>query len=63
MNIEIIDSVGEIFNENYHDCIESVEDLGKDNLEVVEEIKAGFKYKGHVVRAAKVVVVDIGGKK
>lgn len=63
MNIEVIDCVGEIFNENYHNCVEVVEDLEKNNFEVVEEIKAGFKYKGHVVRAANVVVVENGGKR
>lgn len=57
MNIEVIAALGEIFNDNYHDCIETKEDIEKENFEIAEEIKAGFSYKGKVVRASEVVVI------
>lgn len=61
MNISIIPSLDEEFNEDYHDCIDIREDLNKENMKIVEEIKAGFIYKGKVIRPAEVVVIKNKG--
>ncbi|MFT8341790.1 MAG: nucleotide exchange factor GrpE [Clostridium beijerinckii] len=57
MGIEKILALGELFNENYHDCVDVVEDHSKNNMEIVEEVKSGYTYKGIVTRASEVVVI------
>lgn len=62
IDINIISSVGEEFNEDYHDCIETKEDVLQENMKIVEEIKVGFIYKEKVIRPAEVVVIKNKGE-
>lgn len=57
MGIEKIQALGELFNENYHDCVDTVEENSKNNMEIVEEVKSGYTYKGIVKRASEVVII------
>ncbi len=54
MGIEKIKSVGEKFNHELHEAVEMVE--GGDSGIIVEEVQAGYKLNGKVIRAAKVKV-------
>lgn len=56
IGIEKISTFEEIFNENFHDCIEIEEREDKNNMEILEEIKSGYMYKGYVERAAQVII-------
>ena len=58
LELEILEipTVGLLFNENYHDCVDIKSDLEKENFEVLEVLKKGYVYKGNVVRAAEVVI-------
>ena len=57
INIEVISSLGEKFDEDFHECIDIKEDQSKENMTIVEEIKVGFIYEGRVIRPAEVVVI------
>ncbi len=61
--LEEIDSVGKDFDPMIHESISFVEDKGKKNGVVLEELVKGFLFKGKLLRAAKVVVNKIEGDK
>lgn len=54
--VEEIKSIGEKFNPNFHEVVETVEKEDKDSGVIVEEIQKGYKLKGKLIRAAKVKV-------
>ena len=54
MGVEKIKSVGEKFNHELHEAVEMVE--GGESGKILEEVQAGYKLNGKVIRAAKVKV-------
>jgi len=54
MGIEKIKSVGEKFNHELHEAVEMVE--GGESGKIIEEVQAGYKLNGKVIRPAKVKV-------
>src|SRR3989344_875881 len=52
MGIEKIKSVGEKFNHECHEAVEMVE--GGESGKIIEEVQAGYKLNGKVIRPAKV---------
>ena len=54
MGIEKIKSVGEKFDHELHEALEMVE--GGESGKILEEVQAGYKLNGKVIRAAKVKV-------
>lgn len=54
MGIEKIKSVGEKFNHELHEAVEMVE--GGESGKILEEVQAGYKLNGKVIRPAKVKV-------
>ncbi|MCX6812568.1 MAG: nucleotide exchange factor GrpE [Candidatus Berkelbacteria bacterium] len=54
--LERIESVGQEFDPELHEAIEEVEVAGNKAGEIVEEIIAGYKFGGEVVRPARVKV-------
>lgn len=57
INIEVKSSLGEEFNEDFHNCIEVREDLEGKNMTIVQEIKLCIILEGKVIRPADVVVI------
>jgi molecular chaperone GrpE len=53
--IEEIKALGENFDPNVHEAVESVE--GKDSGKIIEEVKKGYKLNGKVLRPAKVKII------
>lgn len=51
--IEKIEALGKVFNPHEMECVEVV--AGKDN-EVVEEVLPGYRFRGKILRVAKVKV-------
>ena len=58
LELEILEipTVGLLFNENYHDCVDIKNDSEKDDFEVLEVLRKGYVYKGKVIRAAEVII-------
>jgi len=54
--IEEIKCLGENFNPNFHEAVESVQTKNYESGIIVEEIKKGYKLNGKVIRPAKVKV-------
>lgn len=55
--VERIKTVGEKFNPKLHEAIERKAKKGQSQQNIiVKEIQAGYKMKGEVIRAAKVVI-------
>lgn len=57
VNFEEIPTIGEIFNSELHECIESVDDTKKNKYEIVDVIKKGYKVDGKVIRIASVIAI------
>lgn len=55
MGIEEIPTIGEKFNSNIHECIQTVRVEGVDKGEIVEVVKRGYYFKGEIIRTAIVV--------
>ncbi|MDP2933772.1 MAG: nucleotide exchange factor GrpE [bacterium] len=56
LGVEIIATDGEKFDHQVHEAVELVATEGRKSGEVVEEVAAGYRLNGKVVRAAKVKV-------
>jgi len=54
--IEEIKCLGENFNPNFHEAVESVQTKNYESGIIIEEIKKGYKLNGKVIRPAKVKV-------
>jgi len=55
--VEAVKSVGEKFDPNVHEVIQAVEAEGEESGIVIEEVRAGYKIDGNLLRPAKVKVV------
>ena len=53
--LERIETVGEIFNPEFHESVDHVES-NKPEDEIVEEVLSGYKFDNEVIRPAKVKV-------
>lgn len=55
--LEVIPSVGEVFNVDYHDALTNIPAPSEEMKgKVVDEIEKGYKLNGKVIRYSKVVV-------
>lgn len=54
--VEEMECMGEIFDPNFHEAIETVESDEKSGV-IVEEVAKGYKIKNKVLRPAKVKVI------
>lgn len=56
--VEIIDPMGQIFDPNIHEAVESVEsENGVNTNTIIEVLQVGYKLKGNLIRSARVKVV------
>jgi len=58
--VERMETVGKEFDPNLHEAVGWVESEDKDGT-IVEEVQAGYTYKGKLLRPAKVKVARKGG--
>ena len=56
-----IETAGEIFDPNLHQAVETVEDRGRREHEIVAEMQRGYRLKNRLLRPA-LVKVAVGGK-
>jgi len=54
--LEAIDTSGQLFDPNYHQAVETVEDAARRDMEIVEELQKGYKLKHRLLRPAIVKV-------
>ena len=61
--LEPIRTVGQLFDPHYHQAVETVEDAGRRDQEIVEELQRGYMLKRRLLRPAivKVAVKARGG--
>ena len=57
VGIEEIPTVGKIYNQDLHQCVDAVEDDTKTKYEIVDVIKKGYTMDGKVKRTASVIAV------
>ena len=55
--LETIQSVGKIFDPNFHEALAQQPAEGKEDQEILTEYQKGYVLNGRLLRAAKVVVV------
>ncbi len=53
-----VSSLGEVFNEEEHNCVKAVPYPGKRQYEILEVRKKGYRLNNEVIRAAEVIVVE-----
>ena len=56
--VEEIQTVGEIFDPELHEAVSSVQDDTKDEKEIVQEYRKGYKIGSKVIRHSMVVVAN-----
>ncbi|MEC9489179.1 MAG: nucleotide exchange factor GrpE [Halanaerobium sp.] len=56
--LERIAAEGEEFDPSFHEAVMKVQAEGRDENEIVEEMQAGYKLKGKVIRPAMVKVAE-----
>lgn len=61
VSIERIQSEGVQFDEGIHNCRSVREDRSRNDGQVIEEMRAGYKYEGKTFRAADVIVAKNEG--
>ncbi len=54
--IEVVDPQGEKFDPNFHEALSTVEVAGAEAGVVVEVMQKGYRFEGHLIRPAMVVV-------
>ena len=54
--LEAIKTSGQLFDPHYHQAVETVEDAGRRDQEIVEEVQRGYKLKHRLLRPAIVKV-------
>lgn len=57
IGLERVKALGEKFDPNLHEAIETVESKDKDDGIIVEEMKPGYKFNGRLLRPAVVKIV------
>lgn len=55
--IEKIEVLGKNFDPNFHEVLEEIEHKNKEPGTVIEQVQAGYMFKGKLLRPAKVKVV------
>ncbi|MCK4474090.1 nucleotide exchange factor GrpE [Candidatus Parcubacteria bacterium] len=55
--IQEINCVGEKFDPNFHEAIETIETKDQESGKIIEEIQKGYKLHNKVIRPAKVKVI------
>lgn len=58
LGVETIESVGQIFNPEYHEAVSSVQDDELGEKEIKEEFRKGYKIGDKVIRHSMVVVAN-----
>lgn len=58
LGIEEIPTVGELFNSNVHECMQSVSMDSKEQGEIIEVIRRGYYFNGKVIRTALVITAQ-----
>ena len=61
IGLEKIRSVGEKFDPNIHEAVETADAKDKEENLVIEELKPGYKFNGKLLRPASVKIVKHGG--
>ncbi|MBU1163943.1 nucleotide exchange factor GrpE [Patescibacteria group bacterium] len=56
LGIEAIKTVGEKFNPEFHEAVESVEKKDEKSHQIIEEVRPGYKMHDKVIQVAKVKV-------
>ncbi|HHV79846.1 MAG TPA: nucleotide exchange factor GrpE [Firmicutes bacterium] len=56
--VKPVKSLGEKFDPSLHEAVEVVKDSSRENGTIVEEVRRGYTFKGHLLRAARVKVVS-----
>jgi molecular chaperone GrpE len=56
--LTLVDSVGEIFNPNFHEAVAQAPAPGKADQEIINEYQRGYLLNGRLLRASKVVVAN-----
>jgi molecular chaperone GrpE len=54
--LEAIETTGKLFDPHYHQAVETVEEAGRRDQEIVEELQRGYKLKHRLLRPAIVKV-------
>ena len=57
LDLTEIPAQNQTFSEEVHNCVETVEDPSKEDYDIVEVRKKGYRFHGKLLRAADVVVV------
>jgi molecular chaperone GrpE len=55
IGVEEIPTIGELFDYELHQCVETVENPCANQYEIVNTVKKGYRYNGKVVRPAHVI--------
>jgi len=58
LGVEVIKTVGETFDPEFHDAVSSIQDETKGEKEIVQEFRKGYKIGTKVIRHAMVVVAN-----
>lgn len=53
-----VESVGKIFDPNFHEAVAQAPAVGKENQEIITEYQRGYTLNGRLLRASKVVVAN-----
>lgn len=61
IGVEKIKTVGEKFDPNFHEAVETVDLKDKEEDTIVEELKPGYTFKGKLLRPASVKIIKHGG--
>jgi len=54
--LEVVESLGEIFDPNFHEALAQQPCEGKEDQEIIQVFQQGYKLNGRLLRAAKVVI-------
>lgn len=54
--LEVVESLGEIFDPNFHEALAQQPCEGKKDQEIIQVFQQGYKLNGRLLRAAKVVI-------
>ena len=61
IGVEKIKTVGEKFDPNFHEAVETADLKDKEEGTIVEELKPGYTFNGKLLRPASVKTVKHGG--
>ena len=56
LGVEKIESVGSLYNPNFHEAIATLKVEDKEDNIILDEFQAGYKYNDKVIKYAKVIV-------